>query len=92
MGSDCPTGWAVLQPHVHSREEEGFFILEGEITFTVNEEKIVAKAGTFANMPVGHTAHVQNESSQTAKMLISIAPAGLEQISSRLACRSPRER
>ena len=36
-------------PHVHSREEEGFFILEGEITFTVNGEKVVAKAGTFAN-------------------------------------------
>ena len=25
-------------PHVHSREEEGFYILEGEITFTVNGE------------------------------------------------------
>ena len=23
-------------PHVHSREEEGFYILEGEITFTIN--------------------------------------------------------
>lgn len=67
-------------PHVHSREEEGFFILEGEITFTVNEEKIVAKAGTFANMPVGTPHSFKNESSQTAKMLISVAPAGLEQM------------
>jgi mannose-6-phosphate isomerase-like protein (cupin superfamily) len=40
-------------PHVHSREEEGFYVLEGEITFTVGDERIVAKAGTFANMPVG---------------------------------------
>ena len=40
-------------PHVHSREEEGFYVLEGEITFTVNGERIVAKAGMFANMPVG---------------------------------------
>jgi len=29
-------------PHVHSREEEGFYILEGEITFTVNGERVVA--------------------------------------------------
>ena len=36
-------------PHVHSREEEGFYVLEGEITFTVNGEKVVATAGTFAN-------------------------------------------
>lgn len=67
-------------PHVHSREEEGFYILEGEIAFTVNGEKIAAKAGTFANMPVGTPHSFKNESGQTARMLISVAPAGLEQM------------
>lgn len=67
-------------PHVHSREEEGFYILEGEITFTVNGDRIVAKAGTFANMPVGTPHSFKNESSQPAKMLISVAPAGVEQM------------
>lgn len=67
-------------PHVHSREEEGFYILEGEITFTVNGEKIVAKAGTFANMPVGTPHSFKNESKKPAKMLISVTPAGLEQM------------
>lgn len=67
-------------PHVHSREEEGFYILEGEITFTINGEKTVAKAGTFANMPVGTPHSFKNESDRPAKMLISVAPAGLEQM------------
>jgi quercetin dioxygenase-like cupin family protein len=67
-------------PHIHSREEEAFYILEGEITFTVNEEKIVAKAGTFANIPVGTPHSFKNESDRTAKMLISVAPAGLEKM------------
>lgn len=67
-------------PHVHSREEEGFFILEGEITFTVNGERVVAKTGTFANMSVGTPHSFKNESGQPAKMLISVAPAGLEQM------------
>lgn len=67
-------------PHVHSREEEGFYVLEGEITFTINSEKVVAKAGTFANMPVGTPHSFKNESSNPAKMLISVAPAGLEQM------------
>ena len=67
-------------PHVHSREEEGFYILEGEITFTVNGERLVARAGAFANMPVGTPHSFKNESSQLAKMLISVAPAGLEQM------------
>jgi quercetin dioxygenase-like cupin family protein len=67
-------------PHVHSREEEGFYILEGEITFTINSEKTVAKPGTFANMPVGTPHSFKNESDRPAKMLISVAPAGLEKM------------
>lgn len=67
-------------PHVHSREEEGFYILEGEITFTVGDERIVATAGTFANMPVGTPHSFKNESDRPAKMLISVAPAGLEEM------------
>ena len=67
-------------PHVHSREEEGFYVLEGEITFTVNGERVVAKAGTFANMPVGTPHSFKNESDKPARMLISVAPAGLEKM------------
>ena len=67
-------------PHVHSREEEGFYILEGEITFTVNGEKVVATAGMFANMPVGTPHSFKNESGRLAKMLITVAPAGLEKM------------
>ncbi|CAN5119743.1 cupin domain-containing protein [soil metagenome] len=67
-------------PHVHSREEEGFYRLEGEITFTVDGKRSVATAGMFANMPVGTLHSFKNESNHSAKMLISVAPAGLEQM------------
>lgn len=67
-------------PHVHSREEEGFYILEGEITFTINGERVLATAGMFANMPVGTPHSFKNESERPAKMLISVAPAGLEKM------------
>lgn len=67
-------------PHVHSREEEGFYILEGEITFTIGDKRLVASAGMFANMPVGTPHSFKNESNRTAKMLISVAPAGLEKM------------
>ena len=67
-------------PHVHSREEEGFYILEGEITFTINGERVVATAGMFANMPVGTPHSFKNESNKPAKMLTSVAPAGLEKM------------
>src|SRR5678815_2316134 len=67
-------------PHVHSREEEGFYVLEGEVTFQIGGERVVAGAGTFANMPVGTPHSFKNESGRPARMLISIAPAGLEQM------------
>jgi mannose-6-phosphate isomerase-like protein (cupin superfamily) len=67
-------------PHVHSREEEGFYILEGEITFTVGGERIVATTGMFANMAVGTSHSFKNERGIPARMLILVAPAGLEQM------------
>lgn len=65
-------------PHIHHREEEAFYILEGEMTFTVNGERIVAHAGDFANMPIGSLHSFRNESQNPARMLITVAPAGLE--------------
>jgi mannose-6-phosphate isomerase-like protein (cupin superfamily) len=67
-------------PHVHSREEEGFYVLEGEITLHVGDRRLVAGAGTFANMPVGTLHSFKNETNRPARMLISVAPAGLEQM------------
>jgi mannose-6-phosphate isomerase-like protein (cupin superfamily) len=67
-------------PHVHSREEEGFYVLEGEITFTIGHQRLIASAGMFANMPVGTPHSFRNEGGKPAKMLISVAPAGLEEM------------
>ena len=67
-------------PHVHTREEEGFFILEGEITFQIGENIVVATAGMFANMPVGVAHSFKNESDRPARMVVTVAPAGLEKM------------
>jgi quercetin dioxygenase-like cupin family protein len=65
-------------PHIHSREEESFLVLEGEVTFQLGDERIVAGEGSFLNMPVGSLHCFRNESDKTARMLISVAPAGFE--------------
>jgi mannose-6-phosphate isomerase-like protein (cupin superfamily) len=67
-------------PHVHSREEEGFYVLEGEITIVVGDKRLVAGTGMFANMPVGSVHSFKNETNRPARMLISVAPAGLEKM------------
>ena len=44
----------------------------------IGDQRLTAGAGTFANMPVGTPHSFKNEGTQTARMLISVAPAGLE--------------
>ena len=46
----------------------------------LGDERIVAKAGTFANMPVGSLHSFKNETDKNAQMIISVAPAGLEEM------------
>jgi quercetin dioxygenase-like cupin family protein len=67
-------------PHVHSREEECFYILDGEITLGAGNDRIVATAGTFINLPTGMPHSFKNESDKPAKMLITVAPAGFEEM------------
>jgi mannose-6-phosphate isomerase-like protein (cupin superfamily) len=65
-------------PHVHSREEEGFYVVEGEVTFQSGDKRILATPGMFVNMPIGTPHSFKNEGNTPAKMLIMVAPAGLE--------------
>lgn len=65
-------------PHLHRNEDETFYVIEGEITFQVGDDRFVAGPGAFVNMPIGNPHAFKNETDQTAKMLISYAPAGLE--------------
>jgi quercetin dioxygenase-like cupin family protein len=65
-------------PHTHSREEEGFYVLEGEVAFQLGETVVRAGPGTFLNMPIGSLHTFKNETGRPARMLISVAPAGLE--------------
>jgi quercetin dioxygenase-like cupin family protein len=67
-------------PHIHSREEESFIVLEGEVTFYVGEERHVAGPGAFARIPIGTLHRFKNESSAVARMIISVVPAGLEKM------------
>lgn len=65
-------------PHRHLREEEAFFILEGEITFYLPTGAYHAKAGCFLRVPRGHIHSFHNETDAPARLLMFIIPGGLE--------------
>jgi quercetin dioxygenase-like cupin family protein len=62
--------------HRHSREDEWFYVLEGEITFEIDGRRFVLRDGGSAFAPRG-TAHAfQNFTNTTAKLLVMTAPGG----------------
>ena len=68
-------------PHVHSREDEFFYVIEGEITFHVeSREPIRARAGTFVFSPRGVRHRFANESARPARMLFGVLPGGMEKM------------
>lgn len=64
--------------HVHHTDDEGFYVLEGDITFFVGERIFEAGPGTFVFLPHG-IPHSYTFESDVARMLAIIAPGGIEQ-------------
>lgn len=64
--------------HVHSREDECWFVLEGEIRFITGDEEQVGGPGTFVYIPRGvpHTFQILSE---TARWFGFGTPAGLDE-------------
>lgn len=65
--------------HVHHREDEGFWILEGEVTFEVGDETIKASPGSFVFGPKD-VPHRYTVDSGPARILFVISPAGFEDL------------
>ncbi|RJO70820.1 cupin domain-containing protein [Nocardia panacis] len=66
--------------HIHSREEEAFLVQEGEVVFFTDTQRIPASAGTFLNASVGVVRGFRNDTDRPARMLILVAPSGLEKM------------
>lgn len=64
--------------HVHHREDEALYVLEGEITFYIGAETYKAGPGTFVFMPRG-VPHSFVFGTDVIRMLAIVAPGGLEE-------------
>jgi quercetin dioxygenase-like cupin family protein len=63
--------------HLHYTDDEGFYVLEGELTFYVGEKTYEASPGTFVFLPHG-VAHSYTFETDSVRMLSIVAPGGLE--------------
>jgi quercetin dioxygenase-like cupin family protein len=65
-------------PHVHRREDEAFFVLEGELAFQADGRDIPAAPGAWVTLAKGSLQTFKNVGTTTARMLIVVTPSGLE--------------
>jgi quercetin dioxygenase-like cupin family protein len=63
--------------HVHHREDEGFWILEGDVTFEVGDTTIEAHAGDYVFGP-RDIPHRFTVGSAGCRMLFILTPGGFE--------------
>ena len=63
--------------HVHHRDDETFYVLEGDVELFVGDRKIALTRGQAALAPRG-VQHVYRVASEQARWLVVASPAGFE--------------
>lgn len=72
-----PTGGGP-PPHIHSREDESFYVVNGSFEILLGDSTYQAKAGDFVFIPRGTVHRFENLGSSTAVQLVTFVPAGME--------------
>jgi quercetin dioxygenase-like cupin family protein len=69
---------AGVPPHYHTREDEIFYVVEGEVEFLLNGERVIAKTGDTIFAP-RNIPHAYTFLKQT-KMTTTIVPGGFDEM------------
>lgn len=65
-------------PHIHHREQEAFYVLEGTLDIQMGDQVVQASAGDFVHIPIGTVHSFRNSGDGVARQLVIFSPGGLE--------------
>lgn len=71
--------------HFHSKIEEQFYVVDGEMELRAGDRTIAGKPGTFVTVPTGVAHGFANRSGRPARMLLVCTPPGHERYFAELA-------
>ncbi len=83
------TAAEVAPLHVHYKDDEAWYVIEGAMRFRLAEEELIASAGTTVFVPAGVPHTFGNAGPEPSRYLI-IMPAKLQEFVSKLH-ETPRE-
>ena len=65
-------------PHIHHRESEMFYVLEGQFELLCGERTVQARPGSFVHIPRGTLHTYKCIGNEPGRFLVVITPAGFE--------------
>ena len=95
MERTVPPGARTPPPHRHVNCSEAFFVLDGTITFRLDDAELTGGAGDFLLVPRGAAHTFGNSSDSPARLLVLHAPAMdayFEELHQLWACGEPPSR
>jgi quercetin dioxygenase-like cupin family protein len=75
MERTLPPGGRKPPPHIHTNCEEAFYVLDGEIEFSLGDDTVVGRPGSFVLVPGGVAHTFGNAAAVPSRVLIIHAPA-----------------
>ena len=66
-------------PHIHHRETEAYYVLDGEVEFLKGEDTVRAGVGQFVHVPRGVVHAFANAGQEPARFLGVVTPGGLHE-------------
>ena len=71
--------------HVHAHEDEGLYVLDGELRFRCGDDVRRGAVGSFVFVPRGVAHCFQNVGDRPARLLVVFTPSGMERFFERFA-------
>ncbi len=65
-------------PHIHTREDEFFYVLDGTFEVRIGDELHALGPGGYAYVPRGTVHNFRNTADTPSRLLVGFTPAGME--------------
>jgi mannose-6-phosphate isomerase-like protein (cupin superfamily) len=65
-------------PHIHTREDEFFYVLDGTFEIRIGEELLDLGPGDYAYVPRRTVHNFRNTADTPSRILVGFTPAGIE--------------
>lgn len=75
---EIPAGSVGASPHIHTRENEWWYVAQGTLQFRMDNDSFTASAGDYVFGPLDHIHGFTNIGTTPGRVLIEWQPSGLE--------------